>query len=316
MLDMMRRHAIHVLREAGHTQAEVARLAGTTERTVRRVEGEPMVKSIDSGESRKGAIGRPSKAKAYRSFIAEVLEGEPEVLSLEILRRARLAGYRGGKSCASPLFNSLLSVGGRRGFAALHRGAHGRDGLAGVHVRASERPGKEPGRQTSLFCYVPLRATPGGPSSRNPCHVIAGTAARSAVASPVALQTTSGLKPGWRRVNSRRPVRSFTWNLPVFTSIAHLPQLPSRMPSTSSGSSRQYETPWPEFHACARQAFSTHAPKRAGSAAPSAIPWGSTTAMRALLSVTNFGGAALRLAARVEYFGTGVTRNASSRSAR
>ena len=65
---------------------------------------------------------------------------------------------------------------------------------------------------------------PGGPLSRNSCHVVAGISARSAVVRPLTLQTTSGLKAGWRRVNSSRPMRSFDWNLPVFTSIAHLPQ--------------------------------------------------------------------------------------------
>ena len=50
-----------------------------------------------------------------------------------------------------------------------------------------------------------------------------------------------------------------------------------------------------------QEAFSTHAPKRAGSPLLLAMPCGSMTATGALFSVTSFGGAALRRAARVEY---------------
>ena len=142
---------------------------------------------------------------------------------------------------------------------------------------------------------------PGGPPSRNSCHAVAGISARSAVARPLALQTTSGLKAGWRRVNSSRPTRSFDWNLPVFTSIAHLPQLPSKTPSTSSGFFAPVRDFLPRVPRVRQEAFSTHAPKRAGSPLLLAMPCGSMTATGALFSVTSFGGAALRRAARVEY---------------
>jgi hypothetical protein len=45
--DMMKRHEIRVLRRAGHTQADVARLSGVSEREVRRIEQESPVVSID-----------------------------------------------------------------------------------------------------------------------------------------------------------------------------------------------------------------------------------------------------------------------------
>jgi len=44
---MLTRHAIQVLRKAGHTQAEVATLTGVSEREVRRVEREPAVENLD-----------------------------------------------------------------------------------------------------------------------------------------------------------------------------------------------------------------------------------------------------------------------------
>jgi transposase len=107
MLDMMKRHEIQVLRKAGHSQLEVAKLSGVSERTIRRVEDEPAVTSIDADETRRRGIGRPSKAEAFRGFIVKVLTDEPHLLSLEILRRARLDGYGGGKSALYGLIASL-----------------------------------------------------------------------------------------------------------------------------------------------------------------------------------------------------------------
>ena len=108
MIDMLKRHAIHVLRQAGHEQADVARLVGVGIRSVRRVEGEPAVTHSDHGKEReRRAIGRPAKAEPFRAVIAEILAGEPDLLSVEILRRAKLKGYRGGKSALYDLISAL-----------------------------------------------------------------------------------------------------------------------------------------------------------------------------------------------------------------
>lgn len=108
MHDMMKRHEVQVLRRAGHAQADVARLTGVSEREVRRIEQEPLVVSIDDARERKRRrLGRPSKAEPFRAFVARVLADEPELLSLEILRRARLDGYTGGKSAMYSLIASL-----------------------------------------------------------------------------------------------------------------------------------------------------------------------------------------------------------------
>ena len=108
MHDMMKRHEVQVLRRAGHTQAEVTRLAGVSEREVRRIEQEPAVMSVDDAlERRRRQIGRPSKAEPFRGFVAKQLGEEPELLTLEVLRRARLEGYAGGKSALYTLVASL-----------------------------------------------------------------------------------------------------------------------------------------------------------------------------------------------------------------
>ena len=51
--------------------------------------------------------GRPSKAALFRNPIAAVLQEEPELLSLEIVRRMRLQGYDGQKSAMYALIASL-----------------------------------------------------------------------------------------------------------------------------------------------------------------------------------------------------------------
>ena len=52
MIDMLKRHEIQVLRRAGHSQDEVARLAGVSRRSVQRVDTEAAVTHIDLGRER------------------------------------------------------------------------------------------------------------------------------------------------------------------------------------------------------------------------------------------------------------------------
>ena len=108
MIDMLKRHEIQVLRRAGHSLDEVAKLAGVSRRSVVRVEAEGAVSQVDNEAARAlRGIGRPSKAEPFRSFVVEQLTREPELLSLELVRRAKLAGYRGGKSALYVLIHSI-----------------------------------------------------------------------------------------------------------------------------------------------------------------------------------------------------------------
>ncbi len=105
---MLKRHEIQVLRHAGHSQEEIAELAGVSVRSVRRVEDESAVSHVDNdGERERRGIGRPSKAEPFRSVIVEHLAKEPHLLSLELVRRARLVGYKGGKSALYELIQSI-----------------------------------------------------------------------------------------------------------------------------------------------------------------------------------------------------------------
>jgi transposase len=105
---MVRRHEIQVLRRAGHEQAEVAKLVGVSKRTVERVDGEEKVVSFDTpAERTKRGIGRPSKAEPFRSFLVSELIAQPDVLAVELLRRAKNKGYKGGKSALYELVKEL-----------------------------------------------------------------------------------------------------------------------------------------------------------------------------------------------------------------
>ena len=96
---MLKRHEIKVLLKAGHSRAEVAKLAGISVRSVKRIVKEADIAHVDdAAERRKRAIGRPSVVQDFRKLVAEVLEEKPDLMSVEVLRRARLKGYKGGKT--------------------------------------------------------------------------------------------------------------------------------------------------------------------------------------------------------------------------
>ncbi|GAC1455778.1 MAG: hypothetical protein PVSMB1_05350 [Gemmatimonadaceae bacterium] len=108
MIDMLKRHAIQVLRAAGHGQRDVARLTDVGLRSVRRVEAEPDVAHVDdAGERARRRIGRPSIAEPLRPLVVELLTQDSALLSVEIFRRAKLAGYGGGKSALYDLIQAI-----------------------------------------------------------------------------------------------------------------------------------------------------------------------------------------------------------------
>ena len=108
MIDMLKRHEIQVLRRAGHTLEDVAKLAGVAPSSVQRVEAEAAVRTLDTvGERTRRRIGRPSKVEAFRALLGTEIARQPEVLAVELLRRAQLAGYRGAKSALYELVRAL-----------------------------------------------------------------------------------------------------------------------------------------------------------------------------------------------------------------
>ena len=108
MIDQLKRYEIQILLKAGHSQTDTSRIAKVSLRTVQRVAEEPEVEHPDDGKERtRRMIGRPSTAEPFRSLAEKLLQEESQLLSVEILRRARLEGYEGGKSALYQLVASL-----------------------------------------------------------------------------------------------------------------------------------------------------------------------------------------------------------------
>jgi transposase len=101
----MKRHEIQVRRKAGQSHVEIARDAGVSTRTSKRVANETEV----TGDTARPAhrLGRPSKVEGHRAFVVGVLAKEPELATLEVLYRARQVGYEGGKSALYELVREL-----------------------------------------------------------------------------------------------------------------------------------------------------------------------------------------------------------------
>jgi transposase len=110
MLGMLKRHEVEILLKAGHPKAEVARLSGVSLRSVKRIaEESPVVHVDDAAERGKRQIGRPSTVANFRKQVIAILQETPDLASLEILRRVRETGYRGGKTVLYGLVASLRS---------------------------------------------------------------------------------------------------------------------------------------------------------------------------------------------------------------
>lgn len=105
---MLKRHEVQVLLKAGLPLKQISEITGLPERSIRRIKHEPEVVSVDEvapREERK--IGRPSKAAPFKDKVEALLEEEPHLKSVEILRRMRIEGYEGGKSAMYELVRGL-----------------------------------------------------------------------------------------------------------------------------------------------------------------------------------------------------------------
>ena len=108
MLDMLKRHEVEILLKAGHAKTEIARLSGVSLRSVKRIaEESPVLQVDDAAERTKRQIGRPSRVTNFRKQVVEILQETPDLATLEILRRVRESGYRGGKTALYALVASL-----------------------------------------------------------------------------------------------------------------------------------------------------------------------------------------------------------------
>ena len=108
MIEMLKRHEIQVLRRAGHTWNEIATISGVSEKTARRIAAEDAVTTVDNAAERgRRQVGRPPTAEAYRDVLVQALTEDGALRSVELLHRARLAGYTGGKTALYALAHTL-----------------------------------------------------------------------------------------------------------------------------------------------------------------------------------------------------------------
>src|SRR5260370_27888040 len=97
MLSMLKRHEVEILLKAGHRKAEVARLAGVSLCSVKRIAQEgPVVHVDDAAERAQRQVGRPSRGANFRKPILGVLQQEPALGLLESFPRMREARQWGG----------------------------------------------------------------------------------------------------------------------------------------------------------------------------------------------------------------------------
>jgi hypothetical protein len=83
-------------------------VVGVSVRTVQRIVAEQAVTTFDmDAERERRRVGRPSKAEVVRAYLVGELAKEPDLMALELLRRARLQGYAGGKSALYALVKEL-----------------------------------------------------------------------------------------------------------------------------------------------------------------------------------------------------------------
>ena len=91
-------------------------------------------------DSIRRGVGRPSKAQPFRAFVVDLLLANPNLKSLEVVARAKAAGYSGGKSA---LYQVIASVRPKRGrtLGALDRipGEIVRHGFGQFDVRVGVR---------------------------------------------------------------------------------------------------------------------------------------------------------------------------------
>lgn len=105
MHDVLKRYQVQVLREAGLTLREVAEKAGVSARSVDRILLEPRV--ADLAVPNAARLGRPSVARVFEPQVRAILEAEPDLPTVELLRRIQLQGYRGRKSAVYDLVAQL-----------------------------------------------------------------------------------------------------------------------------------------------------------------------------------------------------------------
>jgi transposase len=111
VIDVMTRLKVHHLKEAGLPHAAIGEKCALSLRSVARIVHEPKPTLAEVSAdllATRTRPGRPSKADdGTRAKVLALLEAEPKILAMEVLRRSREWGYEGSKSAMSSLVKAL-----------------------------------------------------------------------------------------------------------------------------------------------------------------------------------------------------------------
>lgn len=105
MHDILKRHAVFVLRDAGFSLAEIAKQAKVSTATVKRILNEEPITELPKETT--SDVGRPSIVRPFEAQIKTILGEDPDLPSVEILHRLRQAKYAGGKTALYELIREL-----------------------------------------------------------------------------------------------------------------------------------------------------------------------------------------------------------------
>lgn len=105
MYDRMKRHEIEVLRDAGFCLRDVACKAKVSLDTVQRI-----LRERSTGAPVLRPTGRPPVAAPFEAMVRDLLKEEPDLPTVEILRRLRGEGYADGKNPVYRLVRSLRRI--------------------------------------------------------------------------------------------------------------------------------------------------------------------------------------------------------------
>lgn len=111
MYSPLTRFTVQRLRQADVPIQKVCDMTGLSERSVRRIQNEALIEDPAETE-REVPMGRPSTTAGFRAFVERELQQQPDVMTLELLRRARLEGYEGGRSAFYSMVKKVRKPGG------------------------------------------------------------------------------------------------------------------------------------------------------------------------------------------------------------
>jgi len=115
MYDLLKRHEVHILHDAGLSVRSIALQTKVSVGSVSRMLTEPRINELPElrGSVLQSNVGRPSVVSMYESLVHETLKDEPDLPTVEILHRLHQKGYTGSKSPLYELVARIRPVGSR-----------------------------------------------------------------------------------------------------------------------------------------------------------------------------------------------------------